>query len=331
MARCVESGGRFVEKNQVRLVKKRLGETKAAQHAPAERSQGTVGITGQPGTFEQGVTVLATLGSNSTAGLARGAPVETMESVKQLQHIACTQLGREGRAVRQKTDAFAGTLVLERISEGAGATARLALDPRCDSQERALPRPIRPDESDAGPGWNAKTDALEHGCVRAKEPAGVDEGDIVQGQSCGFPTGSSMVLDFRPRRRHGVIIGSGRETSTPAAWRGSEVLDILTPTMLLRLFRSWRRPPRDMPRLVLYSRPGCQLCDEMKHTLQGLRVAPRFRLDEVNIENDAQLLARFERSIPVLEIAGRVAFKGRMEASDFRRKYARILAEESKA
>jgi hypothetical protein len=65
----------------------------------------------------------------------------------------------------------------------------------------------------------------------------------------------------------------------------------------------------------------------MKDVLTQTKVAPRFRLSEVNIEEDPELLRRFERSIPVLEIAGRTAFKGRLTAADFRRKYARILAD----
>ena len=111
-----------------------------------------------------------------------------------------------------------------------------------------------------------------------------------------------------------------------AAWRGAGDLDILTRPMLLRAFRNWRSK-RPAPRVVLYTRPGCHLCDDMKDALRGVRVRPRFQLEEVNIESDASLLERFERSIPVLEIAGRVAFKGRLTPDEFRRKYARILAD----
>lgn len=78
---------------------------------------------------------------------------------------------------------------------------------------------------------------------------------------------------------------------------------------------------------MLFSRPGCHLCEEMKDVLARAKVVPRFRLREVNIEEDPELLKRFERSIPVLEIAGRTAFKGRMSPADFRRKYARIVAD----
>jgi len=96
--------------------------------------------------------------------------------------------------------------------------------------------------------------------------------------------------------------------------------------MLLRALRNWRSRGH-APRVVLYTRPGCHLCDEMKAALRGCHVRPSFDLEEVDIETDPELLERFERSIPVLEIAGRVAFKGRLTPETFRRKYARILGE----
>jgi len=100
--------------------------------------------------------------------------------------------------------------------------------------------------------------------------------------------------------------------------------------MLLRALRNWRsRGPA--PRVVLYTRPGCHLCDEMKALLRRSRVRPPFDLEEVDIETAPELLERFERSIPVLEIGGRVAFKGRLTPETFRRKYERILAERGAA
>ena len=76
--------------------------------------------------------------------------------------------------------------------------------------------------------------------------------------------------------------------------------------------------------LLLYTRPGCPLCDEMKAELARARVREPFVLVEVNIESDPELLRRHARSIPVLEIAGRVAFKGHLCAADFERKFARL-------
>ncbi len=96
--------------------------------------------------------------------------------------------------------------------------------------------------------------------------------------------------------------------------------------MLARLFARWRRA-RTPIELVLYTRAHCPLCDEMKAVLARARVRPPFRLREVDVDGDAELVARHGRSLPVLEIAGRAAFKGRLHPAEFARKYARRVAE----
>ena len=84
------------------------------------------------------------------------------------------------------------------------------------------------------------------------------------------------------------------------------------------MFRSAR--PRTPLRVVLYTKAGCCLCDEMKAELACADLADRYELTEVDIETDPALVERFGRSIPVLEIEGRVAFKGRLTSADFARK-----------
>jgi glutaredoxin len=61
------------------------------------------------------------------------------------------------------------------------------------------------------------------------------------------------------------------------------------------------------PRVVLYARPDCHLCDEARSGLEALR-ADRldFEIDEVNIETDDGLHARFLERIPVIEVDGEV-------------------------
>lgn len=86
-------------------------------------------------------------------------------------------------------------------------------------------------------------------------------------------------------------------------------------------------PPRPPIELRLYTRAQCPLCDQMKAVLARARVRPAFRLLEIDVDGDPELLARHGRAVPVLEIAGRVAFKGRLEPAEFERKYARRVAE----
>ncbi len=79
--------------------------------------------------------------------------------------------------------------------------------------------------------------------------------------------------------------------------------------------------------MVLYTRAGCGLCEEM-HAVVAETPLPPHVLSLVDIASDPELLAAYGRSIPVLSIAGRVAFKGRLDARALQRKFARLAREE---
>ena len=65
-----------------------------------------------------------------------------------------------------------------------------------------------------------------------------------------------------------------------------------------------------LPDLVLYSRPGCGLCDEARDVVQGLledrasRSQPLARLAERDITTDPALERELFDRIPVLELGG---------------------------
>lgn len=96
---------------------------------------------------------------------------------------------------------------------------------------------------------------------------------------------------------------------------------------LRSIFRRSPSGAADPVGVVLYTRPDCPLCDEMKRELGRATTRRAYRLREVDIRSDPALEERFGRSIPVLEIAGRVAFKGRLMPGDFGRKLERIASE----
>ncbi|MFN0008154.1 MAG: glutaredoxin family protein [Planctomycetota bacterium] len=79
--------------------------------------------------------------------------------------------------------------------------------------------------------------------------------------------------------------------------------------------------------LVLYTRAQCPLCDEMKAEIARARLGGRCALIVVDIDVDPVLVERHGRSVPVLEIEGRAAFKGRLSAEDLEREVARALRE----
>ena len=72
------------------------------------------------------------------------------------------------------------------------------------------------------------------------------------------------------------------------------------------------------PRVTIYSRPGCHLCDEAKTAIQLAGCSDLFTLEEVNIESDDELLKKYKYDIPVILIDGVEAFKHRVDPEQFK-------------
>lgn len=71
--------------------------------------------------------------------------------------------------------------------------------------------------------------------------------------------------------------------------------------------------------VVLYSRKGCHLCDQVKSTLARLETRGGFAWREVDIDSDPDLRQKFNDEVPVVFIDGKKAFKYRMTEPDFLR------------
>jgi glutaredoxin len=56
--------------------------------------------------------------------------------------------------------------------------------------------------------------------------------------------------------------------------------------------------------VTLYGRPGCHLCDDARAALERVRSDRPFALQEVDIESDDALLARYLERIPVVALDG---------------------------
>jgi glutaredoxin len=81
--------------------------------------------------------------------------------------------------------------------------------------------------------------------------------------------------------------------------------------------------------VVLFTKPGCCLCDTVKAQLKELRIQQTFDLREVNILEDSAAYAKFHQEIPVVFIDGRKAFKYHLDEKAFlRRLQARPSQEE---
>lgn len=77
--------------------------------------------------------------------------------------------------------------------------------------------------------------------------------------------------------------------------------------------------------VIVYSRPGCHLCDEAKAAILSAGCGDRFTLEEINIESDDALLNKYKYDIPVVTIDGVEEFIHRVDPQEFK---LRLLSRE---
>lgn len=68
--------------------------------------------------------------------------------------------------------------------------------------------------------------------------------------------------------------------------------------------------------VVLYSRPGCHLCDDARDVLLAERRRAPFDLVEIDIEGDERLLREYGVRIPVVLVDGVEAFEYAVDGSE---------------
>lgn len=69
-------------------------------------------------------------------------------------------------------------------------------------------------------------------------------------------------------------------------------------------------------RFLLYSRPGCGLCEEMLTELAALPVARDVPVDVVDVDDDPGVRVRYGHKIPVLLFAGELVCHGHLDAEE---------------
>jgi glutaredoxin len=70
-------------------------------------------------------------------------------------------------------------------------------------------------------------------------------------------------------------------------------------------------------KVIIYSKPGCHLCDEAKETIERTESAAEFTLEVINIENEPALYEKYKNDIPIVTINGVEAFRHRVDAKEF--------------
>jgi glutaredoxin len=83
------------------------------------------------------------------------------------------------------------------------------------------------------------------------------------------------------------------------------------------LFRKPRRRPE--LQVVMYTRAGCHLCDDAWAILQQSQRAYGFTLESHDIDRDPALAAQYGNCVPVVTVAGKLRFRGRINPELLRR------------
>jgi glutaredoxin len=74
--------------------------------------------------------------------------------------------------------------------------------------------------------------------------------------------------------------------------------------------------PRDV---TMYMRAGCHLCEQAKAAMAPVLAATGARLQEVDIDDDSILLARYTNDVPVIFIGAQFFCQHRVDAARLRR------------
>jgi glutaredoxin len=87
---------------------------------------------------------------------------------------------------------------------------------------------------------------------------------------------------------------------------------------------SWQDVSMSKPHVIIYSRPGCHLCEDAKAAIKSTGYEDQFTLEEINIESDSKLLTKYKYDIPVITIDGVESFIHRVDPKEFRTRITRI-------
>ncbi len=79
-----------------------------------------------------------------------------------------------------------------------------------------------------------------------------------------------------------------------------------------------------MPRITLYGKPGCHLCETARTVVKRVRADHPFELEEVDVSLDPVLHGRYGERIPVLELDGEELFEFFVQERSLRERLDRV-------
>lgn len=81
------------------------------------------------------------------------------------------------------------------------------------------------------------------------------------------------------------------------------------------------------PRLQLYTRAGCHLCEALLVAARPIADRHGVSIEPIDIETDLDLLRRYRLDIPVLELDGNEVCRHRLDADALERVLTRATAD----
>ncbi len=81
-------------------------------------------------------------------------------------------------------------------------------------------------------------------------------------------------------------------------------------TLLDRLLRRPDKQKTAHLAFTVYSRAGCGCCDKAMNVLKDAQRRFGFTIDEVDIDHDPELVAKYNTEVPVVTVNGKVRFRG---------------------
>jgi glutaredoxin len=97
-------------------------------------------------------------------------------------------------------------------------------------------------------------------------------------------------------------------------------------TLLRRLLRRPHAQQTAQLAFTVYSRAGCTCCDKALNVLKGAQRRFGFTINEVDIDQDPDLVAKYNTEVPVVTVNGKIRFRGVVNPALLQR----LLAAESR-
>ncbi len=81
-------------------------------------------------------------------------------------------------------------------------------------------------------------------------------------------------------------------------------------SLLSRLLRRSHQPRAEDLTFIVYSRAQCGCCTKAMVLLKEAQRRYGFAIEEVDIDNDPDLVAKYDTEVPVVAVDGKVRFRG---------------------